>query len=539
MNPILDLFKETLAKDNLTDDDIAQMMREARDLLLMQGANMLPTLTRCLRDKNLQVQQLAVRLFKHISRSDKQKSLDVLRHQLILEERRTQCDNQLLREHIQQMIAELEALPDSVKPSMPKSTGGTNDILLEKYVQVQNMNIRGGYARFQVEFEQKNDVRKWVRVLDEDLIPAMKRVLRHHDIKTQMWGVELCDAAPEKYKPDIIELLQFQLKLEEKRHRRNNRHLQNCIKRMLLELGDNSIAAEALAKLTEEDDYDIRRQEIVTLGREVRQHRDKFIELATHDKDERIRLRAIEQLSKIDDDKELLDLYRKFYEQDSVSIRTWAVCAALKSQLEDNLIYEIALKALDDEAKVMMEVIYALEKRNMPNMVPKLMTMLTEMKTAYVWQVAKGVRAQVLKFGNKPDDWQPLLNLLLNANDSKPAIQSSRWAVSALQGMSDLSAMPVFMSYSKRDSLYEGDPESRPSFTVLRILKNMRKNIEWRVYKMALQPYITSNDEDERLMVARIAVFAGEEDGRSLLRQLRENETSEDVLSFIDQHLPA
>jgi len=533
MNPILELFQETLSAGE--NGDIATMLQDAREMLPFLGADLILDLKRCLRDRDIQIQLWTVELFDSLPQAHQQAGLNLLRRQLMVEERRTKRDNAALHERLQAMIENLDKLDVAV--TTPSTTGTeTNTVLLDMFQRVQNMDIKGGYARYQVETDMMGDARQLLIGLEDDLIPPLRTCLQYDDPQIQIWAVRLCETIPDAYRETAIDLLKQQLLIEDKSLERNNFQLRNIIKNTLAKMGDNSVVETAQAGLSPENDYDTRKQALVTLGSDANSNKDILLKIATEDEDLRIRQSAIRQLSKISEDESLIEVYEALYAEESAEIRASAIRAAMNSRVKDPRIAELAVTALDDKKDVMIEVIHGLEHKNMPSTVPKMMSLISEIKTGDVWQIARGLRSQVGKYKNLPDDWQPLYDLILNADDY-PGKAFARNAVDALLGMPDLSAMPVLLAYMKRDATYEGDPERRPSFHVLHLLKNLRRDIEWVEYEQALEPYLTF--EDEQFAVARIAIFAGEEDGYPLLERLRQATTSDDLIKFIDKHLPA
>lgn len=533
MNPILDLFQDTKAQDELSARDIKRMMRDALEMLPFLGDDVVPDLKRCLRDRDLQIQLWTVDLLEKVPMAYEKEALDLLERQLQVEQRRKQRDNDDL---IARITAVVERLKPLVRPSIQHPH---NPTLLNMFQHVQNMEIRGGYARYQVETDMLGDARKFLARSSDEIAPALQTCLQYDDTQVQIWAVRLCEHVWRKYRPDVIALLKQQLQAEEERSARHNSPLKNAIKNMLSKLGDNSMIETAKAQLAPDNDYHTRNQALIILGANVQKHRAILLQLALEDDDARIRQNAISQLSKISDDISLLEIYEVMYEDESPKIRSRAIRAAMNMGLKDPRIDALAVEALSDESEVMFEVVNGLERRNIPATVPKMMAMLGEIETADIWQVARGLRSQMAKFHNLPDDFQPIYDLLLNANDYPSADLFAGYAVNALRTMPDLSALPVLMIYAKRDSTYEGDPQQRPSFQVLLLMRNLRQHIAWSEYETALRPYMTSEDEDERLMVARIAIFAGEENGYPLLRRLRRSETSEIILEFIKKNLPS
>jgi hypothetical protein len=82
--------------------------------------------------------------------------------------------------------------------------------------------------------------------------------------------------------------------------------------------------------------------------------------------------------------------------------------------------------------------------KSLPVIVPRLMTLLTEVPPDFVWQVIQALHDQILKFNNDPEDWQPLLDLVKN-KDNFP--NTDKWLSLSEEMLQAMSAKPVASSY--------------------------------------------------------------------------------------------
>lgn len=412
----------------------------------------------------------------------------------------------------------------------------TNPIY-DKLHQLANMDIQGGHARYQVTFEELNNLRRRVTGSGKDAVPYLKRCLRDSNWQIQIWGVELCDSVPMDYKSDLIEMLHFQLALEEKRPSRNNQQLKNYIKKMLSTLGEHQILDKSLADLNA-DDVNIRRQAVITLGGDATKNKQALIDVVTTNSEDLVREAAIDQLGKLVDDNSLLDVYATALTDQSAKVRASATRAIMRSRIPDNRIEDLVLQALDDtNVTVIVAVLNAMQWRSLPRTVPKMMKLLTTILPGFVWLVVKGLRFQILNFNNLPEDWQPLLDLIKNADNYPDANRQAVFAIEPLRAMPDLSAMPVFISYMVRDANYEGDPNARPGASVLRTLNVMSESFAWNLFENALTPFLESDNFHERKAVIEILHYIGEENGKGLLRQMRNKESDPQLIALMDQYL--
>ncbi len=412
--------------------------------------------------------------------------------------------------------------------------------ILDELIRTNTSNIPGGYARFQVQYEMKSNVRSLLSQVGDDVVPNMKRCLRDTDISIQIMAVDICDSVPMQYRPDMIEMLKFQLKLEEKRTQRDNLQLRNTIKRMLSKLGDTKTQDEALADL-ELSDLDKRKQAIITLGKNAEANKEKLIEIAKTDEDPRIRRDALSRLFKLKEDADLISIFIEFLDDDIAYIRQTAVRCLLNSKVKDSRIPDAMLRMLDDEdIEVKANVMRGLNKKNYPATVPRLIQLLSEVPPRWLGVVVDALRFQILNFANLPDDWQPFIELINDANAYTERDRYVRIAVSCLQAMPDVSAMPVLIKHMTRDKDYEGDPQYKPSVIVLRMLENKQKSkygVDWFRIQSALQPYINSENIGERRAAAQILSHVGKYDATSSLTKMRANETDPDLIQLLDRML--
>lgn len=399
------------------------------------------------------------------------------------------------------------------------------------------MNIDGGYARFQVEYENRNDARRMLTGLGDKLIPSLKRCLRDADVNIQIAAVEICDAVPLQYKQAVIELLQFQLKLEEKRTSRNNIQLRNKIKHTLVELGDKKTQAKTKAELSS-DNRESREQAVNTLGANPEANKAELINIAQTDEEFRVRRTAIGQLGKLQDDPDLINIYESALKDESTYVRQSAIGALLKSKVDDERIEALALRALDDDdIQVIGRTLQNVNRKSFPAIVPRMMQLLSEVPPGWKGTVVHGLRLQVLNFGNLPDDWQPLIDLI-NSVDEYPDVNiGARGAITALGAMSDFSAMPTFIGYMIRDATYEGDPNQKPSFAVLHTLKDMREKLDWKDLRNAIEPYIDSENVLKRRAVIQIILYVDKYQGELMLRKMRANETDTELKEILDDYI--
>lgn len=412
--------------------------------------------------------------------------------------------------------------------------------ILDELIRTNTSNIPGGYARFQVQYEMKSNVRGLLSQVGDDVVPNMKRCLRDTDISIQIMAVDICDSVPIRYRPDIIEMLQFQLKLEEKRTQRDNLRLRNTIKRMLSKLGDTKTQDEALADL-ELSDLDKRKQAIITLGANADLNKEKLIDIAKNDEEPRIRRDALSRLFTLKEDADLISIFIEFLDDDIAYIRQTAVRCLLNSKVKDSRIPDAMLRMLDDEdIEVKAAVMQNLNKKNYPATVPRLIQLFSEVSPRWLEVVVSALRFQILNFANLPDDWQPLIDLINDADSYTERDRYVRSAVSCLQAMPDVSAMPVLIKHMTRDKDYEGDPQYKPSVIVLRMLENKQKSdyrVNWLRIQSALQPYINSENVEERRATAQILDYVGKYEGKPSLTKMRSKETDADLIQLLDRLL--
>lgn len=409
--------------------------------------------------------------------------------------------------------------------------------LLEIFQNLRNLDPSGGYERYQITVNRLNDAREQLQTLGKDCVPCLKRCLRDMDMQIQQWAIDICDASPTPYKDDIIQLLLFQRKLEKKRTSRQNSALISEIEKMLSQLGDTTIRDDMLTGL-ESDDDEIRKQALTELGKKPYNKKELLIEIArTHTRID-VRNRAITALGMLRDDADLIDLYVDTAVDTDKTIRFATMQSVMKSRVDDERIAKLALKALDDaDVSVKSAVLQSLHFRSLPDTVPRMMNLLSEVRPSFVWTVAKGLSFQIVKFNNLPDDWQPLLDVIDHMEDYPGSDRFASSAFEALQGIGDTSVIPYFVNYLMRDSNYKGYVKHRPSIIIPKTLKAMLDTVDWHDMEAALDPYLQSEDVDQRRAAIQIIGEVGSDDGQARLQQVRTTEKDIALIALLDTYL--
>ncbi|PJF34063.1 MAG: hypothetical protein CUN57_00520, partial [Phototrophicales bacterium] len=206
--------------------------------------------------------------------------------------------------------------------------------LLAIFQNLRSLDPSGGYERYQITVNRLNDARRHLQTLGDDCVPCLKRCLRDTDMQIQQWAVSICDASPDQYKADIIQLLLFQLRLEQKRTSRQNLALMSGIEKMLEQLGDTTLRDDMLVGL-ESDDDEIRKQALTELRKKPYDKKELLIEIArTHPRND-VRKTAIKALGMLRKDPDLIDLYAETATDSDKNIRFVSIQSVMKSSVED------------------------------------------------------------------------------------------------------------------------------------------------------------------------------------------------------------
>jgi hypothetical protein len=214
--------------------------------------------------------------------------------------------------------------------------------ILNELKKINTLDNAEGVARHQVEREIKSNVRNLLSAVGDDVVPNMKRCIRDADMTIQIMAVDVCDYVPKQYRPDIIKMLQFQLKLEEKREARDNRLLQDKIKSMLSKLGDSSLMAD-MVKGLKSDIPEERKQTVITLGASASIYKQTLIEVVKTDNNLDVRQTALDKLDLLRSDKDLIELYDLCLADVAKIVRAVATRNLMNSHINDDRVSAILL----------------------------------------------------------------------------------------------------------------------------------------------------------------------------------------------------